>query len=437
MTAKKQIPDESPSQAEWAAIADDLLPGGALGTNMVPKDERFVIRRGKGSQVEDMEGNWHIDYVLGAGALILGHAHPAPMKAVEEQLAKGIHFFGALNEACLHLARELTDAIPCAERLAFTTTGSEATFYALRLARAFTGRPNVLKFEGAYHGNHDYSQVSVSPDAATNFPAGRPDSAGVPEVLPPTVLIAPYNDLETTRKIVEENRDDLACIIVEPVQRVIFSEPDFLSGLRKICDDNDVLLVFDEVVTGFRLAYGGAQEYFSVTLDIAAYGKIAGGGAPLGAVAGKAEIIDFADPARRGNGDYAQVNGTLHGNPLASAAGLATLKELQKPGFYDDLNAKADDLRKACQDVLDKHRLEAIACGKGSWWQILFLDKPPRDYADVRASDLGKSKALDMGCLAEGLYVLPGIRRFVSAVHTGDDFEETVRALDSACRGLN
>ncbi len=436
MTANKPNPAEGPSQAEWAAIADGLLPGGALGTNMVPKAERFIIRRGQGARVEDLEGNWHIDYVLGAGALILGHAHPAPMKAVEEQLAKGIHFFGALYEACLDMARELTDAIPCAERLAFTTTGSEATFYALRMARAFTGRPNVLKFEGAYHGNHDYSQVSVSPAAATNFPAGRPDSAGVPEVLPPTVLIAPYNDLETTRKIVEENREDLACVIVEPVQRVIFSEPDFLSGLRKICDDNGVVLIFDEVVTGFRLAYGGGQEYFGVIPDVAAYGKIAGGGAPLGAVAGKAAIIDFADPARRGNGDYAQINGTLHGNPLASAAGLATLKELRKPGFYDDLNASADDLRKACQQVLDRHAIGAMVCGQGSFWQILFLDKPPRDYADVRASDMAASKALDLGCLSEGLYVLPGVRRFVSAVHSSDDFEETVRALDAACRGL-
>jgi hypothetical protein len=221
------------------------------------------------------------------------------------------------------------------------------------MAWAFIGRPNVLTFEGAYHGNHDYSQVSVSPGAATNFPAGRADSAGVPEVLPSTVLITPYNDLETTRKIVEENRQNLACVIVEAVQRGIFSEPGFLSGFRKICNDNDVVLIFDEVVlifdevvTGFCLTYGGGQEYFGVTPDVAAYGKITGGGASLGAVARKAEVIDFADPARRGNGDYAQINGTLHGNPLASAARLARLMELQKPGFYDDLNVKADDLRK-------------------------------------------------------------------------------------------
>ena len=220
------------------------------------------------------------------------------------------------------------------------------------------------------------------------------------------------------------------------MQRVIFSEPGFLSGLREICDDNGVVLIFDEVVTGFRLAYGGAQEYFGVIPDIAAYGKIAGGGAPLGAVAGKAGIIDFADPARRGGADYAQINGTQHGNPLASAAGLATLKELRKPGFYDDLDAKADDLRKACQRVLDRHRLEALVCGRGSFWQILFLDAPPRDYADVRASDMAASKALDLGCLSEGLYVLPGVRRFVSAAHSSEDFEETVRALDVACRGL-
>ena len=301
-------------------LAESVLPGGGLGGYAPPREVRFVIRRGEGSRLEDVGGRWYIDYVGGAGALILGHAFPSVVAAVREQAGKGLHYFGTLNEACLLLARELVAAIPCAERIAFTTTGSEATFYCMRIARAFTGRDKILKFEGGYHGNHDYSNFSVTPRAISNYPAGQPETSGIPRSLHSTILVAPYNDLEATRRIVEANRDELAAIIIEPAQRVLFPKPDFLPGLRKICDDNDVLLIFDEVVTGFRLAYGGAQEYFCVKPDIASYGKIIGGGGPVGCIAGRADIVEMCNPERKGHSDYAFVNGTLHGNPMGSAA---------------------------------------------------------------------------------------------------------------------
>ncbi|MEX2453190.1 MAG: aminotransferase class III-fold pyridoxal phosphate-dependent enzyme [Rhodospirillaceae bacterium] len=422
------------SHDEYYRIAAESLPGAGLGSYSLPDDVRFIIHKGEGSRLQDVRGRWYIDYVGGAGALILGHAFPTVVQAVKEQAERGIHFFGTLNEQCIQLAAELVEAIPCADRIAFTTTGSEATMYAMRTARAATGRSKILKFEGAYHGNHDYSNFSVTPTALSNYPQGRPDTGGMPANMVENVLVSPYNDLDTARRIVEENRDDLAAVIVEPVQRVIFPKDDFLPGLRKICDDNGVLLIFDEVVTGFRLAYGGAQEYFGVKPDIASFGKIVGGGGPLGCVGASAELMDLMSPRNRGQANYSYVNGTLHGNPVASVAGLATLAELRKPSFYKDLHALADDVAKACQQVLDRNNKPAIVTGRASFWQILFMRKPPLSHADVMQSDQAGSRALDLAQMHEGLYVLPNVRRFVSAVHTAEDLENTVRALDAACK---
>ena len=421
---------------DYYKIASDSLPGSGLGSYALPEDVRFVIHKGEGSRLQDVRGRWYIDYVGGAGALILGHAFPTVVEAVKEQAERGLHFFGTLNEQCIQLAEQLVPIIPCADRIAFTTTGSEATAYAMRTARAATGRSKVLKFEGAYHGNHDYSAYSVTPTALSNYPQGRPDTGGLPANMVDNVLVSPYNDFATVRKIVEENRDDLAAIIVEPLQRIIMPKEGFLQGLRKLCDENDILLIFDEVVTGFRLALGGAQEYFGVLPDLASFGKIVGGGGPLGCVGGKAEYMDLMNPLNKGKPNYSYVNGTLHGNPIAAVAGLATLAELSKPTFYKDLHALADDVCKACQEVLDKNRVPGLALGQGSFWQILFMDKPPVSHADVMNSDMASSRALDLAQMHEGLYVLPNVRRFVSAVHTGQDIEDTVRALDAACKRL-
>ena len=215
---------------------------------------------------------------------------------------------------------------------------------------------------------------------------------------------------------------------------MIFPQDGFLAGLRKICDDNDVLLVYDEVVTGFRLALGGAQDYFGVKPDLASYGKIVGGGGPLSAVAGRADIVNLADPANRANPNYAYVNGTLHGNPVAAAAGLATLDVLAQPGVYDRLHSEAEAFQAECQKVLDRHRLPAIVTGKASWWQVLFTDKDPVSHADVMKSDNAASRRLDLETLKNGIYILPNVRRFTSVVHTSEDFEATLKVFDAACR---
>jgi len=324
------------------ADADAYLPGAGLGAYSLPDDIRLVFAHARGAKMRDVDGAEFIDYVGGAGALILGHAHPAVVAAAQAQLARGAHVFGSLTQPAIELAKRLTRAIPCAEKIVYATTGSEATAYAMRLARAFTGRDKVLKFAGAYHGNHDYALVAAFP--AGDSTAARADSAGQPAAVVETMLVAPYNDLAAVKKIVAQHGRELAAIIVEGVQRIIPARPEFLHGLRKVCDENDSLLILDEVVTGFRLSPGGAQEWYGVVPDLATYGKVIGAGGPLSCVAGRAELIDQANPRRKGEDDFTYFNGTLHGNPVAAAATMALLDELDAPGVYAKLNRATDDL---------------------------------------------------------------------------------------------
>ncbi len=424
------------SQADYYEAAECCLPGAGLGGYSLPEDARFIIARGKGSRVQSVEGRWYVDYVGGAGANILGHCHPAVVAAIQEQASRGLHYFGTLNEQAIELAEKLIELIPCAEKIAYTTTGSEATFYALRMARAYTGKNKILKFEGAYHGNHDYSAFSLFPTQPADYPVGKADSGGVPPELQATVLIAPYNDLETVERIMLEHKNQLAAIIVEPVQRIIFPQPGFLAGLRKLCDQHGVLLIFDEVVTGFRLALGSGQAYHGVTPDLATFGKIVGGGGPLGCVAGRAEVIDRTNPRHKGQADYAYINGTLHGNPLAAVAGLAILQELEQPGFYEKLHQRCDELTSTLQAVLDRHDLPAIVAGRASFWQFLWLREEPQSQTDIMHSDMASVRKLDVELLKRGVYVLPGVRRFTAAVNTDDDFARTAEALDDVCKIL-
>jgi glutamate-1-semialdehyde 2,1-aminomutase len=404
------------SQRELFEIADRVLPGSGLGSYSLADDIRLIYSLGKGSRMWDVDGNEYIDYVGGAGALILGHSHPAVVKAAQAQFERGAHMFGSLNEVAVHLAERLVNDIPCAEKIAYATTGSEATGYAMRLARAFTGRNKILKFEGAYHGNHDYAIVSTFPKETGAYPQGAPDSSGQPEATVSTMLVCPYNDLDTLRKIVAQHHADIAAIFAEPVQRIIPAEPGFLHGIRQICDEFDILFVLDEVVTGFRLGYGGAQQWYDVKPDLSTHGKVVGGGGPLSCIAGRADVIGLSDPKLKGQQGYTYFNGTLHGNPVAAAATMAMLDELGKPGVYERMNGFADDLCRETQKILDQHQIPAIAEHTGSLWQILFMDKTPRNLADIMASDQASMRRLDTLLMKQGQYVLPGVRRFVSAV---------------------
>ena len=418
-------------------IAESTMPGAGLGSYSLARDIRLIYSHGEGSRMWDVDGKEYIDYVGGAGALILGHSHPAVVEASTRQMARGAHMFGSLNDVAIKLAERLVKDIPCAEKIAYATTGSEATAYAMRLARAYTGRDRIIKFEGAYHGNHDYALVSTFPKETGHYPEGVADSWGQPRATTSTMLVSPYNDLDALSKIVTDNKGEVAAIIAESVQRIIPAKPEFLKGVEKICKDNDIVFILDEVVTGFRLCYGGGQTWYDIKPDLATYGKVVGGGGPLSCVAGKAEIIDLADPNKKGQDKYTYFNGTLHGNPVASAATLAMLDELSKPGTYDRMNAYADNMCTACQQILDKYDIPAITQNTGSLWQILFMEKTPVDVSDMLLSDQASMRRLDSELMKQGQYVLPGVRRFVSTVHTDHDLEDTVRGLDDACKAFS
>ena len=428
---------DSSSQRELFEVADRVLPGSALGSYSLARDIRLIFSHGKGSRMWDVDGNEYIDYVGGAGALILGHSHASVVEASKAQLERGSHMFGSLNDVAIRLAERLVNDIPCAEKIAYATTGSEATAYAMRLARAFTGRNKILKFEGAYHGNHDYAIVSTFPKQPGDYPHGKADSCGQPQATVSTMLVCPYNDLETLRKVVAEHHADIAAIFAEAVQRIIPADAEFLQGIRQICDEYDILFVLDEVVTGFRLGYGGAQQWYDVKPDLSTHGKVIGGGGPLSCIAGRAEVIGLSDPNLKGQAGYTYINGTLHGNPVAAAATMAMLDELRKPGVYEGMNGFADDLCRESQRVLDQHAIPAITQHTGSLWQILFMDKTPRNQADMLASDQVAMRRLDTLLMKQGQYVLPGVRRFVSTSHTAEDLEDSLRGLDVACREFN
>jgi glutamate-1-semialdehyde 2,1-aminomutase len=418
------------------ARAESYLPGGALGANANVEGRRFAVASASGPYITDTDGNRYLDYVTGAGALILGHQHPAVVEAVVRQAGRTMHQYGALTDVAIELASQLVDAIPCAERIVFATTGSEATAYSMRLARAVTGRDLIVKFEGGFHGNHDYAGIAVAAPTTADYPTGKPFTAGTPEPVRDTMLVVPYNDLEALERLVTPVMDRVAGIIAEPVQRIIPPLPGFLEGLRRFCDRHGLLLIFDEVVTGFRLSYQGAQGHFGVTPDLAAFGKIIGGGGTLSCVAGRADLIDRTSPRLKGTPRFVYTSGTFHGNPLAAAAGLATLEILRRPGCYEELADRTRRLSRLLTEVLEAHDRIAMVAVAGSLWQILHIGRPPERYADLLSSDQEVNRRLDRALLANGINVIPGLRRFVSLVHTDEHFEKTARALDRACHEL-
>lgn len=416
------------------AEAEALFPGGSLGGNALSPDSRFVFSHGDGSRFFDVSGNEYIDYVLGSGTFFVGHAHPAIAAAVTDQLQHGTQFFAYLNSPAIEYAGKLKTIIRCAEKTRFTTAGSDSTFHAIRLARAHTGRSKLLKFEGAYHGVHDYAQISTAPKQTSNYPLGQPDTAGIPEEVRNLMLVSSFNDVDGLSSILKEHGSEIAAIIIEPIQRILFPKPGFLQAVRELCTQHGIVMIFDEVVTGFRYGLGGAQEYFDIEPDLATYGKIVGGGLPVGIVAGRGDILDQADPSNKGAKDYVYQNGTLQGHMLGCAAGLATLEILSEPGVYDRVNAMADKLREGLQKVFDKHEMGLLAFGKGPMWHMLFTDKEPENWRDVIEAADPRMALVEREFLKNGLFVLPGNRRFISIRHTQDDLERTFEAADRVCR---
>lgn len=415
--------------------ATNLLPGASLGSFFLPEKDDLVVDRGQGSRVWDVAGRAFIDYILGSGPMVLGHAHPAVVAAVKAQIERGASFY-ALNQPAIKLAEKIVKAAPCAEAVKFCGAGAEATFYALRLARAATGREKVLKFEGGYHGHHDYAMMSTWPRRLDPFPAASPDSAGIPQAVAGSVLVAPFNGLDTTVSIMERHRDDLAAVIVEPLSRMLEPVPGFLEGLREATRRLGAVLIFDEVVTGFRVAYGGAQELYGVVPDLACYGKIVGGGLPLAAVAGKRDIIELANPRKKGAPDYTYMSGTLNGNPLSASAGLATIAELERPGAYARLRAVGDRLRGGLRDIAARLGIPAQVLGNGPLANIYFSAEPVIDYRSSLKSDARLAQQLGSELLARGVLTNLAAKMYLSLAHSDDDIDQTLQAFEDSLRVL-
>ena len=421
--------DRSADHESLVTQARQYFPGASNGNAALSGDHSFVIAGGQGAHVFDPEGRRWIDYLLGSGPMIVGHAHPEVNAAVRDQLDKGSTFF-SINDKSIELAGEIIDAVACADQLRFTSTGSEATFFALRVARAFRGRDKILKFEGGFHGNHDYAVMSTEGQAVSDGPYGVRGSSGIPECLVQEVLIAPFNDLERTAAILETHHDELGAVIIEPFQRALSPVPGFLQGLREATAHYGIPLIFDEVVTGFRFAYGGAQEYYGVVPDLAALGKIIGGGYPLAAVAGRSEIMSyFSRPDARGV-PVAQV-GTLNGNPIAAAAGLATLEILRRPGSYERLEEVGQRLRDQLQATLREHEVPGQVLGEGPVFHLVFADQPVQNYRDMLTGDSEKNRVFHEALMANGV-LKPAAKGYASLVHSDEDLAETAKVFDAA-----
>ncbi|WGV28459.1 glutamate-1-semialdehyde 2,1-aminomutase [Halotia branconii] len=410
---------------EIFTAAQNLMPGGVSSPVRAFKSvggQPIVFDRVKGAYIWDVDGNQYIDYVGTWGPAICGHAHPEVIAALHEALEKGTSF-GAPSVLENVLAEMVIDAVPSIEMVRFVNSGTEACMSVLRLMRAFTQREKIIKFEGCYHGHADMFLVKAGSGVAT---LGLPDSPGVPKSATTNTLTAPFNDLEAVKALFEENRDEIAGVILEPVVgNAGFIPPDagFLEGLRELTQEHGALLVFDEVMTGFRIAYGGAQEKFGVTPDLTTLGKVIGGGLPVGAYGGRRDIMSMVAPA----GPVYQA-GTLSGNPLAMTAGIKTLELLQKAGTYDYLDQITQKLADGLLQIA-KETGHSVCGGQiSAMFGLFFTSGPVHNYEDAKKSDTAKFGRFHRGMLERGIYLAPSQYEagFTSSAHTEEDIEQTL-----------
>ena len=406
---------------QWAERSWNVFPGGSLGEYNLPKELSIVLTHGKGAKVYDTLGREYIDLTMGWGSVMLGHGHEGIAEAVKNQVERGSNF-AYVSQPALELAEMMVESIPCAEKVRFCASGTEATMYAVRFARAFAQRSKIVKFEGAYHGANDVGTMSLFPQQLLDFPTREPTSAGFPQAVSDNILVAPYNDLEKTESIIKTHAAEIAAVIVEPLHRCTIPMPGFLEGLRCLTTQHNVLLIFDEVVTGFRLAYGGAQEYYGVVPDIAAYGKGLGGGYPIGAIAGRADILELCAEANLGQDQYVWFASSAGGNPITSAAALVVLKEMRQPGSYERFFSISHKLRQGFREILLELNMEAQVLGDGPLSAISFTNKAVIDYRTAFQADGAKASAFMQGLFANGIFLNPMSSKFyVSLAHTEED----------------
>jgi glutamate-1-semialdehyde 2,1-aminomutase len=397
--------------------AHQAMPGGVLGSYAMPADVETVISHGRGAHIFDVDGNGYIDYILGSGPMIVGHCHPHVVEALEKQARLGTQYY-TLSEAAIILAERLIEAIPCAEHVKLTSSGAEATFYAMRVSRAATGREKILKFKGAYHGHHDYAMAGSGMG-----------TAGTPTAIEGTLVTAPYNDIDAAVNLITQHADDLAAVIVEPVQRNTPPRPGFLQALREVTARHGIVLIFDEMVTGFRVHLQGGQGLFGVTPDLATYGKAIGGGLALAALAGRKDLMDHLNPRRTDKSGYVYMSGTLNGNPLAAAAGVATMDVLEAPGAFDELASTSARLREGLTQAVGDAGVAAQVLGAGAMAAVLFAEGDPYDPATAAAADPALRSRLDAEMIKRGILVNLPAKFYVSTAHGDRDIDQTVTAF--------
>ena len=390
------------------------------------------IARGNGSKIYDIDGNEYIDYLASWGPLVLGHAHPNVVQAISAAAVNGTSF-GAPTTLETELAEIIVKAVPSIEKVRLVSSGTEATMSAIRVARGYTGRDKILKIDGCYHGHVDYLLAKAGSGVAT---FGLSDSGGVPEDFARNTLTVPFNNPDAVRKAVEANPDEIACLILEPIMGnmgIIPPREGYLDQLREITEAHGIVLIFDEVITGFRVAYGGAQTYYNVTPDMTCLGKIIGGGLPVGAYGGKQEIMKCVAP----EGDVYQA-GTLSGNPLAVTAGLTTLKNLAEPGVYEHLESRAAALAEGLAAATQKHGIDAWHSRVGSMLMLYFTSETVTDADGARTADTERYQQYFWGLVERGVYVAPSQFEagFVSLVHSEDDIHKTVQAASEVLANL-
>ncbi|MGI9382847.1 MAG: aspartate aminotransferase family protein [Methyloligellaceae bacterium] len=419
-----------------ARRALSVFPAGiSNGEFGLPEDQLVVIERGQGCRLWDAGGGEFLDFSMGWGSCLVGHARPEIAEAVRMQVGNGSNF-AYLNAHALAVAEEIARACPAVERLRFCASGTEATMYCMRLARAFRSRRKILKFEGAYHGANIAGVTSLFASGETAFPQPELTSAGTPSAAD-ELLVAPFNDIETTRAIVAQHADALAGVIVEPLQRCTPPAEGFLEGLRALCTEHEIPLIFDEVVTGFRLAYGGAQDYYGVVPDLVAYGKALGGGYPIGAFAGRRELMEQVNEGRIGQEGYVWMASTLGGNPVSCAAAEATLGVLRQPGTYERLHALGRYLREAVAGILAQHDLPAQVIGDGPLAQMIFSPDAISDYRSTKRSDTGLARSVMLGLFERKVFLNPmGTKLYLSLAHDETDCDVFCDRLDQTLGAL-